>query len=51
MISYDEALRIVLDSAAQLGMEFMDVTEEAHSALSGFIARELERTPGDGTVS
>ena len=33
--------------ATQLGMEFLDVSEEARRTLAGFIARELERGPGD----
>jgi hypothetical protein len=33
--------------ATQLGMEFLDVSEEARSSLAGFIARELEGGPGD----
>lgn len=33
--------------ATEMGLEFLDVSEEAQGALAGFIARELESGPGD----
>ena len=37
--------------AAQLGMEFLEMDDDARGAIGGFIARELERAPGDGSLS
>jgi len=45
-VQRDEAVRGTV--ATQLGLEFLDLSEDARAAIAAFIATELGRTGGDG---
>ncbi len=50
MLPFDEALRIVLDSAHKLGSEYVDIAQATHRILAEDVESDMDMPPSDRSV-